>query len=161
MGDDDRVVLRSGLTGPVVSVAVSLLMVAAVSWALGDWFALWAVAGVIIGSLLSHLLRRVVFTSRGLEVWSFGYTFVARSQVADVSVGGSWRTERYVAVRVMPDGTVKKLAAPRATLGIGDRDVEAARDLVEQWWLRHRGDVVVPTQPTPVPGHDPWAPPPV
>jgi hypothetical protein len=125
-----------------------------------DRVVLRSVAGVVIGSLLGHFLRRVVLTSRGLEVWSFGCTFVAWSQISDVSVGGSWRTERYVAVLVMPYGAVKKLAAPRATLGIGDRDVEAARELVEKWWLRHRGDVVVPTQPTPVPGHDPWAPPP-
>ena len=67
------------------------------------------------------------------------------------------------AVLTVPYGARTKLAAPRATLGIGDRSVDAARDLVEHRWLLHRGEAVEPThptQPTTVAHEDLWPPPP-
>ena len=168
MGDDDRVVLRTGIAVPAVAIGVSLLVIGVPSWAFGGSFMVWGAAiGVVIGTVLSYGHRKVVLTSRGLEIWSFGYTFVPWSQVSDVSVGGSRWTERYVTVLVMPYAPPTKLAAPRATLGLGESDVERARELVEQWWLRHKGDAVGTAAPAPVPwtDHVPprddlWAPPP-
>jgi hypothetical protein len=67
-------------------------------------------------------------------------TLIPWTQVEAVFVEG----HRYGEFRVkllMPDVSARSLPAPRAVFGAGRRQVDEARDLVEQWWLRQRAEL--------------------
>ena len=161
MGDDERVVLRSPWRAEVLNMApIAVVFTVFTAWS-GDIVSLVTVAVVLVlMTVLFHYLTHVVLTPHAIELWRFGRTVIPWPQVGGVVLAGSRFTEVRVKL-LLSDRSARALPAPRAVLGTGRRDIEEARDLVEQWWLRHRGDVVVPTQPAPVPGYDPWAPPPV
>jgi hypothetical protein len=159
MGDEDRVVLRTSLRHAVGTVLVVFAAVGALSLYSRDFgFFVPFIVVFSLATLGTHYLRKIVLTPAGLEIRSFGYTLVPWPQIAQVFTGGSWWSERYVALTVLPNNRFRKLPAPRSGYGVARRDVEAARDLVERWWLQHRGDL--PGTPAPIPPDVLWAPPP-
>ena len=159
MGDDERVVLRTSLRYPALAILVVAAVMAALALRSGDvGFFVPFVVVFSLTTLATHYLRKVVLTPAGLEIRSFGSTRVPRPQISRVLTGGAWWSERYVALTVLPDNRFRKLPAPRSGYGVARGDVEAARDLIERWWLQHRGDA--PPAPVPIPPDVLWAPPP-
>jgi hypothetical protein len=159
MGDDHKVVLRTSLRYPALAILLVVAALEALALRSGDvWFFVPYLVVFSLTILGTGYLRKVVLTSAGLEIRSFGYTLVPWPQISRVVTGGAWWSERYVALTVLPNNRFRKLPAPRSGYGVARGDVEAARDLIERWWLQHRGDP--PITPAPVPPDVLWAPPP-
>jgi hypothetical protein len=159
MGTDERVVLRSSLRTLAAFAGVFLSVLAAeLLWAHDVGSFLVAAFSFMAVATLMHHFRKVVLTSAGIEVWSLGYTLIPWAQISAVVTRGSWWTERYIGVLDLAGDRCRKLPAPRASFGLSGRDLERARDLIERWWLQHRGDP--PVTPAPVPPDVLWAPPP-
>ena len=139
MGDDDRVVLRSPWSAEVLSNApVAAVLIGVTLW-WGEMVSLvTVVAALALVTVLFHYLSRVVLTSQGVELKQLSSTHVPWSQVEAVFVEGHRFTEFRVKL-LMPDVSARSLPAPRAVFGSGRRQVDEARDLVEQWWQRHTG----------------------
>jgi hypothetical protein len=132
MGDDDRVVLRSGWFTEVVNIApVAMLFLVIIAW--GGEIASLITAAIAFGlmTVLFHYLRHVVLTSHGIELRQLSRIVIPWSQVRGVLVEGSRFTEVRVKL-LMPDRSARALPAPRAVFGTGRRQVDEARDLVEQ-----------------------------
>jgi hypothetical protein len=162
MGDDDRVVLRSPWRAGVLNITpVAAVVIAVNAWGGAMTMASLGTVAVVFAvvTVFFHYLSRVVLTSHGLELRQLSSTVVPWSQVEAVFVEGSRFTE-YRLKLLMPDVSARSLPAPRAVFGSGRRQVDEARDLVEQWWLRHGGRVVDATAPASVPSDDPGKPPP-
>jgi hypothetical protein len=147
MGDDDRVVLRSGwLVDALSSAPVPLIF----------WFGIFRHGGLpgaafvvvmFVGiTIAGHHRTRVVLTAEGVELWRGGRTAVPWSYVGGFVFTGSRSLQRSVAV-VLPDRSVKPLPAPRSLFGIGRYDVEYASRVIEQRWVRHRAVLASTTAP--------------
>ena len=163
MGEDVRVVLRSPWSAEVLNttpVAVLFIVITALS---GEMASLVTVAAVfVLMTVLFHYLSRTVLTSQGIEMRLLTTTVIAWSKVEAVFVEGNRFTEFRVKV-LMPDASARSLPAPRAVFGFGRRPVDQARDVIEQWWLRHEhpeGMSGVPWTEHIPRRDDLWAPPP-
>jgi hypothetical protein len=153
MGDDDRVVLRSPWRAEVLSttpVAVVFIVIIALTGGIASLVTVAIVFALM--TVFFHVLSRVVLTSHGIELRQLGRTVVPWSQVEGIFVEGSRFTEYRVKL-LMPDASARSLPAPRAVFGSGRRQVDEARDLVEQWWQRNSGDVGEPARAS-VPSDD-------
>jgi hypothetical protein len=148
MGDDERVVLRSGwLVDALSSAPVPLI----------SWFVIFRHGGipgaafvvvVFVGiTIAGHLRTRVVLTADGVELWRGGRTAVPWSYIGGIVFTGSPSLQRSVAV-VLPDRSVKPLPAPRSLFGIGRYDVEYASRLIEEHRIRRRVELASTTPPT-------------
>ncbi len=160
MPTDDRVVLRSSWRIELLGLAPAVVAIGAVSAWGGEVASVVVVAVVfVLMAVLFHYLIHVVLTPRGIELWRYGRTVVPWSQVEAIFIHGSWFTVYRVAL-LRRDRSARSLPAPRAAFGVGRRELEEARELVEQWWLRYRGDDFRPSAVAAFPRDDLWAPPP-
>jgi hypothetical protein len=159
MGADDRVVLRSPWRAEVLNTTpIALVFLAFTAWR-GETASLVTVVVVLaLMTVFFHYVSRVVLTSHGIELRQLTSNVVPWSQVEAVFVEGSRFTEYRVKL-LMPDVSARSLPAPRAVFGSGRRQVDEARDLVEQWWQRHRGPLVDPADPASLPRDDLGKPP--
>ena len=159
MGDDDRVVLRTGwgatavLLGAVVAGGWIGTLLAGGSYPHPSW-----VVGAAIGTVLFHSLYRTVVTARGVEVWWFRARLIPWSQITGVIVDGRPWNQRVIRLQRPPDQPWVRLAAPTAPWGIGSGHLDRARDVIEKMWLRHRDDPAPAASPSNT-AQDLWSPP--
>ena len=149
MGDDDRVVLRSPWRAEVLNITpIAVVFVVINAWGGGLGMAPLVTVAVVFAvmTVFFHYLSRVVLTSKGIELKQLTSTVIPWSQVEAVFVEGHRFTEFRIKL-LMPDVSARSLPAPRAVFGSGRRQVDEARDLIEQRWLRHSGVMADPDPP--------------
>jgi hypothetical protein len=163
---DERVVIRSSW----FAAFANWLPVGVVLLGLQVWER--SVEGVVIVLLVSLVItgyarhiNYVELTAEGLGIHWIRMSRVAWHHVGSVDrVGSLGSYELKIFDRAL--NIRRRLPAPRGAFGIGKAECAQARELIETWWVAHRGSPPpVPARPT-WPGEpsgprtDPWAPPP-
>jgi hypothetical protein len=153
------VALRTGWPVRLVTLAAGVVAVGAVNVVMGD---LAGFVGATIGFsavvLTLSALRHVVLTEQGLEIAGLGRTVLPWAEISSVEVTGRRWNGRFLRIGLGAQRRARKLPAPWSAFGVGERDVEAARALIELWLLsRHAAPAPMPV---PDPSIDPWATPP-
>jgi hypothetical protein len=153
------ITVRTALRVRLVTAVSAAVAFAAVGLARGDT----PVVGyaVFLGLLLTVLLgeRRLVLTEGGLDVRHIGSTVIPWSQITSIEVGGRRWNSRTLRLGLVGRDRPRRLPAPYSAFSVGEADVDATRQLIEQWWTRYR-DVPPARIGELHPSADPWAAPP-
>jgi hypothetical protein len=164
-GPDRVVVLRHHW--PVLTVtwlSTVVLIVAINGWLMADRSTLIDLVIAFTASMLvyPYVRQRTVLTEQGMVIQNLGRTFVPWSHVGRITVRGAWWNGRYIRVFDVVANRTRRLTAPAGAFGVGNRDVDRAQQLIEQWWVHYRGaQPATRTAPARHPGlpDDPYAPP--
>jgi hypothetical protein len=112
-----------------------------------------------------RFLHYIELTPHGIAIHTFGVRRVPWANIGaveQVRKYGSYELTIYDRV----ENRSRRLSAPRGVFGVGRGEQEQARELIEQWWIAHRGSpppvppVRAAQHETSGPPLDPYRPPP-
>jgi hypothetical protein len=145
MPPDERVVIRSSWLAVVALLAPAgvVLLVIQISWrSFGSVIPIILFLATMTASL--RFLHYIELTPHGIGIHTFGVRRVPWANIGaveQVRKYGSYELTIYDRV----ENRSRRLSAPRGVFGVGRGEQEQARELIEQWWIAHRGS------PAPVP----------